>query len=458
MAMVAGVGAVAACVPVAPVPPQAAAEPSVEQGTITIRTTVNANFFLEPDAFDEAKVWTVHVPEFNIANPDVKIIVEPVSRAEYTPKVLLMAQTGDIPDVLWSAGAPISLWSTSEVLQPLDDLIADDSEFDLGLYQEAAISTLRYDVETATPFSGSLWGLGQLLNPGRSTLYWNASVFEEAGVDLPGENATYDDLVAIAQQLTQDTNSDGNTDVWGFMYNVGNGHGIGADSGSIVPFGGEVVSRDGKNAVINSPEAVAAWQWYYDLLWSLQVTPPADVVSALGDYKEMHMKSQLAMYRNGPWGGMHFRQIPPEGEEGHVEAGGMPVPKGPSGRSGAFLGVEYWGIAKATKYPQEAWEVLKWITDQESCVLRSLGTLLPPLRTDAMEDERVQGDPLIAMNVRAAQNAETPYYAANGRDSEVNQLLGQELAGIDSGDQQPTQEFFDGLAEKVQAILDMPPA
>jgi multiple sugar transport system substrate-binding protein len=452
----AGAGVVAACV--APTAVQPGAAPAAEPGTITIRTTVNANFFLEPDAFDEAKLWTVHVPEFNISHEDVKIIVEPVSRAEYGPKVLLMAQTGDIPDVLWSAGAPISQWATNNVLLSLDDQIAADAEFDLGLYHEGAMSTLRFDPETAAPFEGPLWGLGQLLNPGRSTLYWNESLFEQAGVDLPAEDATYDDLVAIAQQLTKDADGDGNTDIWGFLYNVGPSHGINADAGWTVPFGGEIVSRDGKSAVINSPESVTAWQWYYDLMWTLGVAPPADVANALGSYKEMHMNSQLAMYRNGPWGGMHFRQIPAEGEEGFVKAGGIPMPKGPAGRTGAFIGVEYWGIAKATDYPEAAWEVLKWITDKESCVLRSVGTLLAPLRVDAMEDERVAGDPLIAMNVLAAQSAETPYYAANGRDAEINQLLGQELAGIDSGDQEPTQEFFDALAPKIQEILDMPPA
>jgi multiple sugar transport system substrate-binding protein len=210
--------------------------------------------------------------------------------------------------------------------------------------------------------------------------------------------------------------------------------------------------------MINSPESVAAWRWYYDLIWTLKVAPSKDIVSALGGYKEMHMKSQLAMYRNGPWGGMHFRLIPPEGEEGYVKAGGMPMPKGPGGRTGAFIGVEYWSIAKATKYPNEAWEALKWVTDKESGIIRAKGTVMPPLRLDAMEDPEIQDDPLIVMNIRAAQNVEVPYYAANGRDSEVNQLLGQELAALDSGDQELTQAFFDSLAEKIQGILDKPPA
>jgi len=37
-------------------------------------------------------------------------------------------------------------------------------------------------------------------------------------------------------------------------------------------------------------------------------------------------------------------------------------------------------------------------------------------------------------------------------------LLGQELGGLDAGEQEPTQAFFDQLAAKIQDILDQPPA
>jgi len=429
-----------------------------EVGPKTIRVTCNANFFLEPDAFQEAKLWTVHVPEFNAIRKDIKIIVEPVSGSEYYPKVPLMAQSGDIPDVLWAAGGNMVPWAIAGILLPIDELAAKD-KFDLSVYDERGLTTLRYDTQALKPLTGPLWGLAQLLNPGLSTLYWNADVFAAKGVPLPQEGkTTLEDLLNIGKQLTQDTNGDGKADIWGFSINHGFRHGINSDLCWIAPFGGEVINREGTKCVINSPDAMKGWQWYYDLYWTHKVSPPKDVVQALGGYKEMHLKGQLAMYREGPWGGMHFLLIPPKGQEGHVEAGGMPFPVGPSGKNGATIGLEPWSIAKATKYPAEAFEVLKWITDKESCKIRALGTMLPPLRKDAQQDPDIQKNELIAMNVRAAAFADLPYYAANGRDSEINRLLGQEMAAIDTNAAKPTQEFFDALAKKVQEILDKPRA
>ncbi|MCC7354556.1 MAG: sugar ABC transporter substrate-binding protein [Anaerolineae bacterium] len=429
-----------------------------EVGAKNIRVTVNANFFLEPDAFEEAKVWTVHVPEFNATRKDIKIIVEPVSGAEYYPKVPLMAQSGDIPDVLWASGGNMVPWAIGGILLAIDDLAAKD-KFDLSVYDETALKTLRYETKSLKPLEGPLWGLSQLLNPGQSTLYWNADVFAAKGVALPQEGkTTIDDLVSIAKQLTQDKTGDGKTDVWGMMYTTGYGHSIGNDYSYIAPFGGEVITRDGTKCVINSPQAVQGFQFYYDLIWTLKVAPPQDVTQALGNYKEMHMKGQVAMYKNGPWGGMHFLLIPPKGKDGHVEAGGIPFPKGPSGKNGALIGLEPWSIAKATKYPAEAFEVLKWITDKESGKIRAKGTMLPPLRKDAQQDPDIQKNELISMNVRAAAAAELPYFTANGRDTEVNRLLGQEMAAINTNAAKPDQAFFDALAKKVQEILDKPRA
>lgn len=452
-----GLGALAGCAPPAPAPaPAPPPAAPAEVGPTVIKVYVNANFFIEPDAFTEAQVWTVHVPEFNKARKDIQIIVEPVSRDEYTPKVLMMAASGDIGDVLWGTGS-IPMWAKNDVLLPLDDLIAEDN-FDLSVYDPTALKILQFDPTTNKWYVGPLWGLPNTFNAGVQMLYWNADIFKAAGVELPTEDTTYDDILEMAKRLTQDIDGDGTPDVWGFLPSPYHAHGIFWDGSMIAPFGGEIFNFEGTEARINSPESVAAFQWLYDLERKYQVAPPKDVVSALGGYKEMHMKSKLALYRNGPWGGMHFRLIPPEGEEGHVEAGGVPTPVGPSGSRGTFASCEWWGIAKASKHPKEAFEALKWITDYDSNKYRALGALVTPAYLAVREDPEILADPLLVINMKATEYAELPYHAANGRDSEINTLLGQELGGLDAGEQEPTQAFFDQLAAKIQDILDQPPA
>ncbi len=438
-------------VPVAQIVKETVIAPSAK----IVKVDVNANFFIEPDSFTEAQVWTVHVPEFNKSRSDIQVVLNPVSKAEYTPKVLMQAASGDISDVLWGTGS-IPLWSKSNVLAPLDPLAKADN-FDLNQYDPQALKMCTYDPQATKWYTGQLWGLSNSYRAGSQMLYWNADVFKAAGVDLPTEKTTYDDILTMAKKIAK-PGSDAQSSVFGYLPDCGWSHTVWWETTLLVPLGGEVFDFEGTTAKLNTPETVAAYQWLWDLTWTHKVAPPKEVVDALGSYKGMHMNSQLALYRNGPWGGMHFRLIPPAGEEGHVEASGVGAPVGKNGKRGAFASGEWWGVAAGSKNPDAAWQVLKMVCDNESNKYRALGTLVPPALLATREDPDLLADPLVAMNIKAAANAELPYYAANGRDSEIDTLLKQELSGvIDRGTPKPDQAFFDSLNQKVQAILDAEP-
>jgi ABC-type glycerol-3-phosphate transport system substrate-binding protein len=105
-------------------------------------------------------------------------------------------------------------------------------------------------------------------------LYINTDHFKEAGLDPNKPPRTIDEFVATAKKLTK---YDANGKVIRSGYHpryLGHGFGVADKFLPIVHiFGGRMLSEDYKKATgfINSPESVAAFQFYYDLVYKHKV-------------------------------------------------------------------------------------------------------------------------------------------------------------------------------------------
>ena len=298
-------------------------------GPIVITQYVNANIFAEADSFTEAQAWTVQMPKFNQGQKDYVLRYEPVSQAEFVTKVAAMTAAKELGNSLvWTNSKPIGDWGREKLFYSMDDLAKQVGVDVTAIYDERALAVNRYDVATNTPYKGVLWALPMTINPGVGIIEYNATMLQAAGGDVPKETWTYDDILANAKKVAK-------AGVFGYMHIRGAGgtgsHGISNDYAYIAPFGGYIFDAAGKKAMVNTPDSMAAWTWIYDLIFSSKVAPTADDYKAFGDYKQAHMNSKLAMYKEGPWGAMHFRLIPEKGKAGYIEAGEIPAPKGKSG-------------------------------------------------------------------------------------------------------------------------------
>jgi multiple sugar transport system substrate-binding protein len=424
----------------------------VPVGPVPVSMYMNVNMFLEADSFVEGQAWTVHLPEFNRAQDEVLLRAEPVSAAEFNPKVPMMTEAKELGNaLLWTERIVLGDWVRQNMLIPLDDL-AKQAGVDLeAIYDERALTLCRFDPATNTPRQGPLWSLPMALMPGINIIGYNGTMFEEAGLnERPTEDWTYDDILAAAKKITKPGK-------WGFVMNVyGGAHGLGWDYAYIAPFGGYIIDREGKKALVNTPGSMEGWEFYYDLLYTHKVAPTRDDITAMGGYKEGHMASKLAMYRNGPWGGMHFILIPEEGKPGHIEAGMIPAPKGKSGRPGQQLAVDRYGISSNATDPMACFKALLWMTNTDAGSYRAKGALIAGATKEFFAKPEMLEHPYISITIKSLADSEMPYVPANGRTKEVNDLLGHELTLIDVGKERPTQAFFDALNDKLQAILDMP--
>ena len=94
----------------------------------------------------------------------------------------------------------------SGLVQPLDRYLQQDQTEPLENFLPSALDLVRYQSQTMA--------LPVALDVGVAR--YNPRQFTDAGIPLPDEGWTREDFVAAAQRLTEDKNSDGEVDAWGF--------------------------------------------------------------------------------------------------------------------------------------------------------------------------------------------------------------------------------------------------
>ena len=206
-----------------------------------------------------------------------------------------------------------------------------------------------------------------------SAIYINVDLFEQAEIPLPEEGWTYDDYLEIALQLTLDRNG-----------NNANSPDFDPDNivqyGTSIPYWGagtiawfrgfenvlysfdaHAINPEATTTVgyLNGKNAVQAWEFVRDLVHKYHVSPQAEDIDAAGGNDALFKEGKLAMSGHywGPWYQEAFNA------ESGLKWTVVPLPAGPGGHKGVIMWMG-WGINDQTEHPQEAWELLKWLTTE----------------------------------------------------------------------------------------------
>jgi multiple sugar transport system substrate-binding protein len=304
------------------------------QGSGTVRVaTWESGDSLEP--------WNNAIAAFEEEYPDINIELEAVPQ-EYGTKLLANMAAGTGPDVYQVGDGDVAKFVSQGIVEPLDSYITGSEGFDLNTTFFPAVAAF-----------GQIGGETYLLTKDYSplVLYYNKDMFDEAGVEYPTADWTWDDLLAAAQALTND-------DHWGIQ--LPNSWGDWLWDRGIVPLiagnGGRLISEDGTQAegFVNSPETVAAVQWYVDLFKVHEVAPTnADVASFSG--ADLFTSGQVAMLWTGRWPLKDYKAI-----EG-FNFGTVGLPAGPVADANTLCWAGF-AMNAASENKEAAWTFLKYIT------------------------------------------------------------------------------------------------
>ncbi|HEV8636644.1 MAG TPA: sugar ABC transporter substrate-binding protein [Chloroflexota bacterium] len=424
--------------PTAGAAPQAAA-PAAGKDAITLR--YHARTGSEADTLEE------RLPEFK-QKVGVEVKAETFPGGEYYQKMQTLIAGGQLGDAFWMIlGQGWPIWGATGVLRPLDDFVQQE-KFDLSVYYKAAVDQAY--------LQGKFYGLPFKLQPGQMGVYYNADQLKEAGVAEPHPTMSFDDLAQTAKAMTKRS---GNTaERFGFLpYFVGGSDVYGGLWFTVHyarAWGADVIDAEGKKATVADPKFRESVMWVHDLVFKHKAAPSYKEMTN-NNPDEMFVAAKGAMFQSGSW----TKSVPTRVKEKFVVKDAL-MPKGPSGKRGSMAIADLIAVNAKTKYPKEAWELTKHLTDKETGIRLGEGrggaSGTSGARPDVFRDDRLMKNPLHPIWIEAVENADGPRYPANFRTQEFNQTLWQRMIALWIGDEQPTDKFFADLNEELQKVVDMP--
>lgn len=380
--------------------------------------------------------FTAEAEAFNEANPDINVVVEafPGENPEYLQKIATMIVGGTVGDTMWTASIHNYYnYAAAGTYAAIDDLIAAD-DYDLSVFYPVAIE--------ACTFEGSLYSVPWIVHPGRIGLFYNQTAFEEAGMDVPTADWTYDDLVEAAVAMTK--SEGGQTTQWGFLPTTDY-------FGLVIPirsFGGDWMDAEGLTCTVDQEPAVEGLKMWESFYQELGVAPTPAQVDV---YEQMWVSGRVVMIQAGYWGqswGKNYVQ--------DFEWMVAPMPQGPNGSQSMF---EFDGnviLAQSEVIP-EAWEFMKWCSTKEAGIHIAEAGSVPGGRPDVWEDPGLMAYEPHAVFAEIMKTVAPLVLPNNFRYEELFQIATNELDPVWLGDQTVDDVIADVQAS-MQDVLDLPRA
>lgn len=299
-------------------------------------------------------------------NPNVTVIVESVPD-NYGTKLLTQIAGGDAPDIFQIGDGDVSMFQSRGALANLTPFIEGENGLDLNEFLTEVVEVGNID--------GNFYTLPK--DYSTYAVYYNKNLFDEAGIEYPTSDWTWDEFYEISQQLT-----DAENDRWGTNL-------PGASNRDILPliysFGGDIIAEDGSTVIgyMNSPETIAALE-FFDEMKRSGVAPTATQTEALQG-TDLFVSERVAMNPTGIWP-----------TQSYIDAGmNFGVVEVPGGDAGQFSTIYYagYGIYSDTDIPEEAWDYLKYLSTvgQETFAEHALSAYIPAAESAGQTEDPYRG-------------------------------------------------------------------
>ncbi len=308
--------------------------PAQTQQPITIKTLIRA---------DEAQQLKPLVTKFNQQHSDIKFqIVEAPSDSNqvedlYTSSFLLGNSPYDLVymDIVWTPKFAAAGW-----LKDVSDRLSDT---EIQQYLEGDIAGGMYENKLyRIPFRSDA-----------GMLYYRQDLLDKAGYAPP---ETFKELLEISQDLQKQ----GLTD-WGYVWQGKQYEGLAAMFVEVLQGSGAFwVNPDTLEVGLDRPEAIEAVEFLRKTI-ALNVSPPGVTTYAEEETRLLFQNGKAAFLRNWPYVYSAALDSPIAGKYSI-----KPMVHAVGQDSGATLGGWGLGIAQSSKHPDAAWEVIEFLSSEES--------------------------------------------------------------------------------------------
>lgn len=217
-------------------------------------------------------------------------------------------------------------------------------------------------------------------------IYYNKSLFDQAGVPYPDGTWTWEQYAQAAVRLTKPGPDDAST-IWGSGDQGGTN--VGWADALFEAYGGAFFTPDFKAPRFTDAGTVAAMEFRAGLQTRLKVNP-----NVPGGTSGTFTSGKVAMVTSGSWFAANVKRATTSAlNTGKVPWDVAPLPKGPKRSAGltAELGI---GIPAGVKNPDASWLAVRHLTSKEGIMpFVRADRYIPPLKSLWAETPPTDGSP-----------------------------------------------------------------
>lgn len=263
---------------------------------------------------------------------------------EYWTLLEAGAQGGEMPDVFWMHSNESQRYMSNEILLDLTDKAGESDLVDMSKYPEEIKELYTYD--------GKVYGIPKDIDT--IALWYNKTMFDEAGVAYPDESWTWDTVVESAKKLTKEDGSqygiairnDNNQEAY---YNI------------VYDMGGEIISDDKKTSGYDDPNTIKAMQYIEKLIQDGSM-PSMETMSE--NNPDILLKSgKSAMSFHGSWMVSAFKQEDYIKE--NCDCALMPMDADSGRRVSIYNGLG-WAAAANGDNTENAWKLIEYLGSEKA--------------------------------------------------------------------------------------------
>jgi multiple sugar transport system substrate-binding protein len=284
------------------------------EGPVPMRERVSGPRYVLPEGWREATAGVNYITftnsgslEYDPAMDKNRKAFEELTGIEVRPMVVPESILHTKQAAILRAKSPRLdlLFMTTDTENYLDYVKAGWLEACDVLYNEAIIQDYPDAVIDYLEQDGHFWGFTYIISG--DVLHYRKDSLRRAGYSQPPE--TWAELVEVAQKLTRDTNGDGEPDVYGMAYNVGERYATNRAFQSWAVTTGHDFVQNGR-IVYYGPKTVRTLQFMADLRNRYEVAPPGVVTYGMTDVGKLMAAGSLGMGASMLMNWQHVKNSP----------------------------------------------------------------------------------------------------------------------------------------------------
>ena len=294
---------------------------------------VELRWAMSADSQAEVDVWQALADKVTEKYPNITIKLETTAYKDYYNKLTTQAAGNDLACIAGLQAQRVP--DVGSLFMSLDDEL--DGLVDISDYEDSIVEGLTTDAGLlAVPYDF-----------GPYVVFYNATMFEEAGLEEPEPGWTYEEFLEAAKALTKDGKYgfaiDGTPDMW---------------LPFVLSIGGTYLDADG-NPDLTNDKVVEGFTTVVNLVTEEKIAPALPATGASNWPADQWRNGNVAMVIDGPWQLINARQSV------DFEVGLTTFPSF-DGTSITTMSGTGFGITTTCEYPERAAQAISVIIGQES--------------------------------------------------------------------------------------------